>query len=274
MPTIRFHIFNLLIYVFAVYALIGGVSLANENTLSSDENLKHYKIGVSFLNHYPLFDFGNSEDKGASWSILEAFAQKYGYRFEYIALPPVRLQGALNRGEIDFIFPDNPDWTAYRPNKDANVYSISIMEAVGASFVASYNRDLKESDIQSVSIPYGYTAISWMQILERYNIDTLAARDLEMALHTLKTGDATAADVEYNVGRYLIENNPSLSNLVINTNLPKATSSYHLSTRKHILVLEQISQFSIEHAELISMLKETYGIKSYEQIFGQQQPQY
>ncbi|MFC4700723.1 hypothetical protein ACFO4O_11170 [Glaciecola siphonariae] len=234
----------------------------------STNNKKHYKIGVSFVNHYPHFDFSSAEDKGLSWAILEAFARDYGYTFEYVILPPVRLQSALDNRTVDFIYPDNPKWLAHKAEFDRNIYSIPITEATSASYVESFNQNLPLSEVTSVSIPFGYSAITWVEPIEKYNIKSIPVRDLEMALHALKTRTAVAADVEYNVGQHLIKSRPILGSLVVNKNLPKRAVNYHLSTKEHVLLLEQISQFSLEQKELIEMLRSTYGIKSYEQVFN------
>ncbi|WP_371196043.1 hypothetical protein [Glaciecola sp. SC05] len=265
LPQLR----NVFCIILLFFSLNGLNASANQPVTSSDLLGKNtvLKIGVSSLNHYPSFNFQSPTDKGVSWAILQAFAKQYNYSFEYIVLPPVRLQTALESGAIDFVYPDHPSWTAHKPVKDNNIYSKAIVEAISATFVDSFNQEILLSEVTSVSIPFGYSAATWMTPIEEYGIYSMPARDLEMALHSVKTGTATAADVEYNAGQYIISNNPSLSSLVINKNLPNSRVTYHLSTQKHVLVLEQISQFSMENTQLIKDLKEKYGLQKHQDIY-------
>nr|WP_136252806.1 transporter substrate-binding domain-containing protein [Ningiella ruwaisensis] len=242
-------------------------TLDTKQTPPTSKSKKTFVIGVSNVNHFPQFDFNRDEDKGVSWAILEAFAKRYNYKFEYRPLPPVRLQRALNDESIDFIYPDNPIWTAHRSNKDTNIYSIPIVEAVSSTFVMSQNHDLKPSEVHTVAIPYGYTPLTWLPHIDKYRMTVIPSKDLETAMHLIRTGEAMAADIEYNVAQDIMKNNPFLSNISLNKHLPNKKVAYQLSTIKHILVLEQLSQFYIEQKSVIEMLEDIYGIKKYEDVF-------
>lgn len=57
-----------------IYSTVAAEPTTVENT---SPELRTFKIGVSSLDHYPHFNFESTSDKGLSWAILQAFAEKY-----------------------------------------------------------------------------------------------------------------------------------------------------------------------------------------------------
>lgn len=241
--------------------------LAKKNDSGQLKN-KTLRIGVSNLNHYPSFNFEANQNKGACWEILELFAAQHNYIFDYIPLPKARLQSELEKGEIDLVFPDNPLWTAHKSKPDNNIYSNPIIRGVSATFVDEFNKDIIFTDVRSVSIPFGYTATKWSPDDKDHTIYIMPARDLEIALHRVKIGSTIAASVDYNAGLYIISNNPSLTNLVVNHNLPYSKVTYHMSTFRNVELLEQLSQFLINNEKHIEEIKIKFGLKTYNEVFS------
>jgi len=226
------------------------------------------RVGVLSLEHFPSFAFTRKGDKGFAWAVLELFAKHYNYEFEYIILPATKIQRELSRGHVDLVFPDNPLWTTHKSLPDDNIYSYPILEVVGATFVDEYNSGITMEDVSSISVPFGYTPVDWLPIIEEKEIYVMPARDLESALQNVKIGKVMAADVEYNAAQHIISSNPQLSSLVLNRNLAHTSVSYYLSTEQHIILLEEFSKFILENADAIKSIREEYEIKNYEEIFG------
>ncbi|WP_427397719.1 hypothetical protein [Glaciecola sp. 1036] len=255
---------EMLIRSFIILLFISFASFS----LAKEKPPKVFKVGVNELDHYPLFDFNRNEDKGLAWTILEGFAKKNNYEFEYIVMSSVKLQNAMESGQVDFVFPDNPLWSIYRYARDPNIFSLPVVNAVSATFVTLENRDIELEQVSTVAIPYGYSAVTWLAPLSDYEIDTLTTSSLKKSIQSLYRGTSTAADIEYNIAQHLIEQSTNPVTLVVNPNLPNVPIGYHLSTIKHILIVERFSHYLINNAELIDLLRQKYGVKEYEEVFG------
>jgi hypothetical protein len=259
-------------------ALLSGDVAAVQNSEQNDDKpqadqpetttkVKKFRIGVSYLNGFPLFEFSSQQDKGFGWAILEAFAKEHNIEFEYIPMPITRLQPSMDNDAIDFIFPDSPLWTSYRSNRFPNIYSAPIFSAVSASFTSGTNPDILPRDVSKVAIPFGYTAYTWVGPINDYDIKTIPVRDLAAGLRAVRLGTAEAADVEYNIGRYIISKDPMLANVTVGVNLPNTPVNYHLSSIKHIVVLEKLSEFVKNNQDLIEELKQQYKIVYHDEVF-------
>eukprot|EP00493_Phyllostaurus_siculus_P018194 UN18480 len=66
--------------------------------------------------------------KGWARPSLKHFPNKSGHQFVYLSMPVKRLQIELKKGNVDFVFPDNPRWNnslTYNLNK---IYSTPLVE--------------------------------------------------------------------------------------------------------------------------------------------------
>ena len=251
----------------AIHDTEKATQVNNNNTLQKAK----YRIGVSYVNGFPMFGLADTEDRGFGWSILELFAQANNIEFEYIVMPITRLQPSMDSGAIDFIFPDNPNWSSYRSNRIPNIYSGEVFSAISASFVRSENQTIMLDEVKTVAIPFGYTANTWFDPIQIYNIKSMPVRDLNTALYSIAQGTADAADVEYNIAQHLISQNSSLNGIVLNPSLPSRNVEYHVSSIKHIIVLEKLTAFIEKEKGSIALLRKHYSIKSYDEVFGEDQ---
>lgn len=244
---------------------------ANTNEGANSDKKRTFKVGVSYLNKYPVYSAVNTGDKGFGWAVLKAFGEANNIEFEFVSMPMTKLQPAMDVGAIDFIFPDNPAWSTFRSNRFPNIYSATLLEAISATFVTIENKHVELTDIKKVAIPFGYTAITWLDPIENFNIKSIPVRDLMIGLNILRTGSVDAADIEYNTAIHLIKNNDLFRNrITIAKNLPHSAVHYKLSSIKHILVLEKLSMFVKQEQKLMQSLKTQYKIKEYREIFPEE----
>jgi len=154
-------------------------------------------------------------------------------------------------------------------NRIPNIYSGPIISAVSTTFVRKEHQNIDISQIKKVAIPFGYSANTWIEPIRRYGIRSIPARNLISALREVSYEKAEAADVEYNVGQYLIKENPILDNLTVHPDLPHRSVNYHLSSIKHINVLEKLTKFVQDNPELISELKRKYSVLYHHEVFSE-----
>lgn len=84
------------------------IMCSNGSTYLGAKEKVQYLVGAEALNYYPHQNFNSSSDRGFAWAVLNEFAEHEGTEFVYIALPIRRLQKELEKGTVDFAYPDNP----------------------------------------------------------------------------------------------------------------------------------------------------------------------
>ena len=84
---------------------------------------EQYIIGAQNIEYFPHYDFTSKVDKGVGWAILEAFSDASGHEFVYLDMPVRRLQIELNKGNVDFVYPDNPRWNSADTTIDQKTFS-------------------------------------------------------------------------------------------------------------------------------------------------------
>lgn len=231
--------------------------------------LKKYKVAISDASGYPLMSSSKKGDKGMAWAILQQFATENNIEFEYVSKPTSLMQAALESGEVDFLFPDNPEWSQYRSKTAPNQYSGPIVTGVSSSFVRAENVDLPSSFVKKVAIPFGFSAFSWHDLIKQNHAKAVPIRDIRAILYSVHTGRTDAADVEYNIAMSIINDDERLSNLVPHPDLPNQPVYYHLSSIKHGDVILELSDFLKSHEPLVSELRNKYHVASHQEVYAE-----
>lgn len=71
---------------------------------------RHFNVGVEELDYLPYYTSKGNNYQGYARELLDAFAKERGYTFDYKPLPVKRLFQSLLKKQVDFKFPDNPNW--------------------------------------------------------------------------------------------------------------------------------------------------------------------
>ncbi|NMH59100.1 substrate-binding periplasmic protein [Alteromonas ponticola] len=229
---------------------------------SANAQTRTYIVGAEQLDYYPHFDFDRSEDKGFAWQVLQQFAARHDIQFNYISLPPKRLQLELDKGTIDFAYPDNPRWQHHdiqvRQNK---IFSQGLALGIYGTMVRQENLGQSVEQFNKLAFPIGFTPVKWQQLFKQYNIKTIETYDAAGAILAVARGRADGADIEYNVAAYLGSVSPDNLRLQLNPDLPFSAVNFSLSTFAHPELIEQLDQFLIENQELINNLKARYQLQ-------------
>ena len=74
-------------------------------------------------------------------------------------------------------------------------------------------------------------------------------------------GRADGADVEYHVASYLISQDNSLANLVVDPDLPFSSTGFHLSSLSQPQLMAELDNFMLHNPEKIRQLKAKHQLK-------------
>jgi len=219
-------------------------------------------IGVENQTYLPVFTNENNEYKGFARELLDSFARDQGYTFIYRALPVLRLYASFFGKEIDFKFPDNPNWKRDQ-RLDKNVsYSEPVIAFIdGVSVIPERKNDSVE-DIHILGTVAGFTPWAWMDrikenkvaISENSSFESLVRQTL---VRRIDGAYASLAVINYQLNNVLKK--PGA--LVFNPHLPYSQDNYYLSTIKQPAVLSEFNSWMNHNQIKIAGLKRQYGVE-------------
>lgn len=233
-----------------------------------------YIVASQNFNYYPHYNFQSPTDKGFIWAFLEEFSQFSGHQFTYQPMPVLRLQRELEKGTIDLVYPDNLLFNNAQTYAKGKYYSDTIAETLGGTMVKSsiLGRDI--STIKRLSIPLGYTPqIGWSKLIEAKKLTLVPVVTPLAELQLLALDRVDAAEVDYFVSQYQLQNNPEFRDFKFDPTLPNSKVEFKLSTISQTWLVDEINDFMRSHPQVIERLKLQYGILEPEVILQSLSPE-
>lgn len=227
---------------------------------------KTYVIGIEQLDYYPHYDFLSPQPRGYFFDLIQLYSQWSGDEFRFKALPVKRLY--KDSVELtDFVYPDNKAW---QPHLDidrnlAKYFSAPVIYTLGSTLVLPEKRFMQLTDFKVLANIHGFSPSLWLQLKQTHKFKILDVADAESALRMAIRGRVDAANVEYNVAQYHLQQMQSPGALVMAEHLPFTNLAFHLSSQKHPEQIRRFNQFLIEQQDQIQQLKQRYGLVEYKE---------
>ncbi|WP_231130101.1 transporter substrate-binding domain-containing protein [Alteromonas mediterranea] len=226
-------------------------------------------VGAQNIAYDPYYNFSSKHEKGLGWAILEAFSKQSGHQFVYLSMPVKRLQIELKKGNVDFVFPDNPRWSnslTYNLNK---IYSTPLVETFSVTLIKPENTNKGVSSIGKLVIPDGFSPVKWKKQISEGTVNTFTVASVYEGLSLLHNGEVDAMDIEYNVARHITRQHPQVGPFSADLTLPYNAVSFSLSTLKYPNIIEELNAFLHSKSETINKIKEKYGIEETKHLIKQ-----
>lgn len=231
---------------------------------------KTFTVASEDIHYYPHYDFSATTEKGLGWAILETFSAESGYEFRYEALPVMRIHKELEKGTIDFVYPDNPRWTnTSKISDEPKVFSKPLVRTLGGTMVRPADMPIPIDNITKLAVPLGFSPLFWQTQIDSGQVTVINVPDSRAALQALKMQRADAADVDYFVSQHLTLVQPELGPVALDPTLPVNIVEFMMSTIHHPEVINALNAFLISHAEQIEQIKARYGVKDPDKTFQQ-----
>lgn len=245
-----------------VCRFVGVVTLLLTLTISSPfVCAETYIVGAQDIEYYPYYNFSSEHDKGLGRAILDAFSKKTGHNFIYLSMPVKRLQIELKKGNVDFVFPDNPKWYNQITHKLGKVYSEPLTDTFAVTLVRKENQGKKLSHISKLATPEGFSPVKWKQQIENGSVEVIGVSSIYEGLRLLKNNKVDAFDVEYNAALYLMRRLPQSASFIADLTLPNDVVSFSLSTLNHSNIIDELNTFLLTNTDEINDIKERYGVE-------------
>ncbi len=219
-----------------------------------------YVVASQNIPYYPHYEFNSELDKGYAWALLEAYSKHTGVTFEYVAMPVLRLQVEMEKGNVDLVYPDHPTWTNPVNDNKSKHYSIPLTDSLVGTFVKESRYGQEISRIRKLAIVLGFSPLYWQERIESGKTKLISVADNKAALYLAQLDRADAFDMDYYVAEYLLSTLTDVDRFVLDPNLPVTTVEFCLSTLNNPELVADISEFITQHPELISELKVKYGL--------------
>lgn len=250
-----------------VCRFVGVVTLLLTLTISSPfVCAETYIVGAQDIEYYPYYNFASEHDKGLGRAILDAFSKKTGHNFIYLSMPVKRLQIELTKGNVDFVFPDNPEWYNQITHKLGKVYSKPLTDTFAVTLVRKEKQGAELSHISKLATPEGFSPVKWKQQIKNGSVEVIGVSSIYEGLRLLQSNKVDAFDVEYHASLYFIQRFPQSASFVADLTLPNNVVSFSLSTLNHPEIINELNTFLLTNSDEINDIKERYGIEDIAQL--------
>ena len=221
---------------------------------------QRFTIGVEdYQNFMPYSEYKNGVYSGLGRAILDAFAEKNGYSFDYRVYPLKRRDLMFARGEFDFSFPDNPNWVP-ELKRGLDIHYVQMLEFTDGVLVLPENLGKGVSRIKKLGIPLGFTPYPFADLIKSgaIKVEESAAYD-SLYLMLLKPRiDGAYANIRIATYYWAHIQKDGQAAFVFDPQLPAARGFFCLATIKHAKVLAQFERFLHDNPALIAQLKKDY----------------
>lgn len=224
---------------------------------------KEFTVGVETTEYYPIYAVRDQQWTGFSREVLDAFAAKKGYKFNYQPLPVLRLfTEFVGKDTLDFKFPDNPLWRQ-DIKKDAKIsYSKPVFESVEGGMVLPGNVGKGLGAVQVLGTIRGFTPWPYVDAIDSKKVVLESSDDLKSLVQKAMVGRVQAIFINTHIADYHMTHELKKPGaLVLDKDLPGNDVQYLLSTRKHAAVIAELDAFLASEKALIDSLKAKYKLQ-------------
>lgn len=244
-----------LLFIFFVLPL-----LIFSHNLSAQET--KFVVGVEQLDYMPYYKIKDGDYYGYARELFDAFGKYSGYNFKYEPMPVKRLYNLFLKKEIDFKFPDRPNWQMEKKETVDIHYSKKVAKFIDGVMVLPKNKNTGVESLNLLGTVRGFTPWIYLDRIESGEIKLTKFDSFVTLLKMVKTERIDGAYINPLVAAYHSRKNDmnKSHSLVFNRNLPYNKSAYLLSTIKHPGIIKEFNRFLNEKQSFIDELKVKYGL--------------
>lgn len=231
---------------------------------SAGATAQTYTVGVEqsdFMPHYGVDQQGKYIGFGRE--LLDMFARYADITLNYQPMPVAELAPSLAAGDIDFKYPDNPEWT--HPDSVAGKvsYSKPAVEYVDGVLVAPRRKGLGLDHLKRLAVVEGWTPRGYQDKIAASDIQLLHNDDLPEMIRQVLLKHSDGAYYNVVVALHYINNvraRPDV--LVFDPDLPHVRGTFRLSTLQHPTLIQAFDGFLEKRQQAIEALKTKYQIEA------------
>lgn len=220
-----------------------------------------YKVGVEDIDYYPVYTTRDGQYSGFAKDLLDMFAEAQGHKFEYKAYPIARLIGTFVEGQVDFKFPDNPNWAGDAKKGKTVHYSEPAQPYTDGTLVLPKHKGKGLDALGKLGIVRGFTPWDYLGSIEQGKVQLNEVSNVEAMMNLGLSERVGGVYFNVDVARHVLaEQLKKPGGLEFDDTLPHTKSQYHLSTIKHPELIEQFNVWLAANADKVEKLRKQYGL--------------
>lgn len=221
-----------------------------------------YVVGVGDYEYLPYHGIEDGEYTGYARELLDRFAQYAGCRLIYRPLAWKRLVLQYIDGELDLIFPDNPQWSTKTKEGSQVVYSRPVALYTDGVMMLPENLGKGVDHLKRLGTIGGFTVWDYYDEIASGQIELEESSDIVPLLHLVLLNRIDGAYIETSVADYYLrEHLQKPDALVFDGDLPHTQDSYYLSSIHSPELIETFNEFLDAEHDAIDMLRQKYQIR-------------
>lgn len=227
---------------------------------------EEYVVGVGDYDYLPHHGLVDREYTGYAREVLDLFSQTSGYLLTYRPLPWKRVIHEYIRGDVDFVFPDNPHWdTEAKEGKDVQ-YSNTVVTYIDGVVVLPENKGKGISHLKILGTVRGFTSLDYYDDIESGQIELSENTNFIPLLQQVLMKRVDGAYIEVSVANYYLrEHLKKPGALVFDADLPHTEDSYYLSSIKYPQIIQEFNEFLTAEQDAIETLQKKYKVGAFAQ---------
>lgn len=201
-------------------------------------------IGLESTYYPPRYYLEEGKPAGIDVERLTQAFKALGYDIDWKVKPVNELYQALWKGEIDFKFPDNPEWKYEAKQGKEVLYSAAVQSDTDGLFVLPKYANRSLEKIKKVGTLRGFTVVSLEHSVRAGKIQVLEYDDTSALMQAAIQGKIDGAYLSKGVGNYYLSKILRVPNaLVFDASLPTAENPYYLSSLKKGKLLSKLNEW-------------------------------
>lgn len=164
------------------------------------------------------------------------------------------------RGELDFSFPDNPNWvTELRTGLD--IAYAPMLDFIDGVLVLPEHEGQGVERLKVLGIPLGFTPYPYASLIESGAVRVEESGDYDSLYLKLIKKRVDGVYVNTRIAKYYWANIQKSEQVVFvfDPALPYASGSWYLSSIRYPRMIEEFKAFMRDNPKLIERLKREYG---------------
>jgi len=227
-----------------------------------NNEVKVFTVGVEdYENWLPYSQFKNGKYEGLGRDILDLFAQKKGYVFNYEVFPLKRRDRMFVNQQLDLSFPDNPGWVKDL-KQGLEIKYAPVLKFIDGVMVLPENLGKGIEDLKTLGIPLGFTPYQYLKPIQEGKIQQFTYPNYDSLYHKVELKHIDGAYMNIDIAKYYMNKNLNRPlSLSFDPSLPHAKGYWHLASIKHPELIKEFTLFIQENYAEVDELKKKYGFK-------------
>jgi hypothetical protein len=222
---------------------------------------KIFTVGAEDTSYYPHYAVENSQYIGLAREVLDTFAKKYGYKFDYKPLPVLRLHQSFMKKELDFLYPNNPEWLTEIKGTAKIYYSSPLVNVIDGVMVLPENKGNGLEKLKYLGTIQGFTLPAYTEMIKSKKVKITESYEFKGLIESVinKNNDGAYVTIDCAI-HHLRTVSQKPDALVFDPDLPYDIAQHLLSSVKYPEIIENFNIFLREDKQVTEQLMDKYQI--------------